>query len=303
MIRKLCYRIYHKLQKNYFSLVLISKLQKMQITTLLGDMICYPSIIRNMKNPNQETMRARKFYKENREGVKNVLSMLEDEKSKAVYRNVIAYRTGKALIKRDMYSLWDQYFCKDIIRLQNGEVFIDGGAYVGDTIERLIKEAKKQKVKIQHIVAFEPGNDNYTILRKKFSGGGIPVAMIKKGLSDSEKCLHFLERGSSSGFVSTHNKSDSESVPVPVIDIDSVKECRDATFIKMDIEGAEMDALYGARKTILHNHPKLAVCIYHSDADMIRIAAYIHELVPEYRLYVRHHTRRDHETVLYAVIG
>lgn len=148
-------------------------------------------------------------------------------------------------------------------------------------------------------MAFEPGNSNYKVLSKKFVEGDVTVTMIKKGLSDSEKHLRFLDRGSSSGIVS---QDVSTGTMIPVTNIDSVEECRDATFIKMDIEGAEMEALYGAKETIMRNHPKLAICIYHSDADMIRIAEYIHGLVPEYKLYVRHHTKRNHETVLYAVI-
>lgn len=63
-----------------------------------------------------------------------------------------------------------------------------------------------------------------------------------------------------------------------------------------------MDALKGARMTIQTNYPKLAICIYHSDEDMLRIIEYIHELVPEYRLYVRHHSKSNVETVLYAVL-
>ncbi|WP_026491286.1 FkbM family methyltransferase [Butyrivibrio sp. XPD2002] len=93
-----------------------------------------------------------------------------------------------------------------------------------------------------------------------------------------------------------------DNISIKICSIDDTPECEGASFIKMDIEGAEWDALHGAEKTICRNKPKLALCIYHSDEDMIRIAEYIHELVPEYRLYVRHHTRRNHETVLYAVI-
>lgn len=86
-----------------------------------------------------------------------------------------------------------------------------------------------------------------------------------------------------------------------MINIDAVPECKNATFIKMDIEGMEWDALHGAVETIKRNHPKLAICIYHSDEDMIRIVEYIHEIAPEYKLYVRHHSKREYETVLYAV--
>lgn len=70
----------------------------------------------------------------------------------------------------------------------------------------------------------------------------------------------------------------------------------------MDIEGSELPALEGAKQTILRNKPKLAISIYHSDEDMLRIVEYIHELVPEYKLYIRAHTMGIAETVLYAVI-
>ena len=73
------------------------------------------------------------------------------------------------------------------------------------------------------------------------------------------------------------------------------------SFIKMDIEGSEMDALKGAKETIQKNHPKLAICIYHSNEDMLRIPEFIHELVPEYELYIRAHTMGIAETVLYAI--
>lgn len=69
----------------------------------------------------------------------------------------------------------------------------------------------------------------------------------------------------------------------------------------MDIEGSEMDALIGAEQTIRRNHPKLTICIYHSDEDMIRIIEWIHHIDPKYRLYVRHHSRSAVETVVYAV--
>ena len=74
------------------------------------------------------------------------------------------------------------------------------------------------------------------------------------------------------------------------------------SFIKMDIEGAEMSALRGAEQLIRRDHPDLAVCVYHSISDLFEIPLYIHSLVPEYRLYLRHHTPVFCETVCYAVI-
>lgn len=72
--------------------------------------------------------------------------------------------------------------------------------------------------------------------------------------------------------------------------------------IKMDVEGAELESLKGARETILRNRPKLAICIYHKPEDMTEIPLYIKSLVPEYKFFVRHHSNYFAETVLYAIV-
>jgi len=69
----------------------------------------------------------------------------------------------------------------------------------------------------------------------------------------------------------------------------------------MDVEGAELESLKGAEKTIRRDRPKLAICIYHKPEDMTEIPLFIKELVPEYKLYVRMHANDGSETVLYAI--
>jgi FkbM family methyltransferase len=73
------------------------------------------------------------------------------------------------------------------------------------------------------------------------------------------------------------NERASNILTVDAVAIDDVEECADATFIKMDVEGAEMDTLIGAYNTIAKNRPKLAICLYHSDEDMIRLIEWVHE--------------------------
>lgn len=75
----------------------------------------------------------------------------------------------------------------------------------------------------------------------------------------------------------------------------------DVSFIKMDIEGAEMDALHGAAELIKSKKPKLAICIYHKLEDLWEIPLYIRSLVVGYDFYVRQHTPLYLETVLYAI--
>lgn len=136
-----------------------------------------------------------------------------------------------------------------------------------------------------------------TVLKRKYCDDE-RIKLINSGLSKQSGELYFYEQGSSS-YLTTKERSNSI---VTIAAIDEITECRNATWIKMDIEGAEWDALHGAERVIRKNRPKLTICIYHSDEDMIRIAEWVHETVPKYKLYVRHHTRRDHETVLYAII-
>ena len=76
----------------------------------------------------------------------------------------------------------------------------------------------------------------------------------------------------------------------------------DAGFIKMDIEGAERNALIGAKNTIIKNKPVLTVCIYHKPEDFFDIPLLIEETVPgEYEYYVRQYRYGQSETVLYAM--
>jgi len=74
------------------------------------------------------------------------------------------------------------------------------------------------------------------------------------------------------------------------------------TFIKMDIEGAEVEAVSGAADIIRSQKPKLAICVYHSKEHIIKIPFLLKKLVPEYKIYLRHHSPSLLDTVCYATI-
>jgi hypothetical protein len=95
--------------------------------------------------------------------------------------------------------------------------------------------------------------------------------------------------------------SDAGNTIVEVDTIDNILQGQRATFIKMDIEGAELNALKGAEQTIKKYKPKLAICVYHKADDFTTIPQYIKSLVPEYKLYFRVHRCSPQESVLYAV--
>lgn len=249
----------------------------------------------------EERKKANIFFKENKEKTEKILSILNDEKSKEIFKKMILYRSS--LNQKDLppYCLNDEYFPKDIIKLSDCEVFTDCGAYDGDTIMRFIKETNG---KYKQIIAFEPDTKNFnTIKKNNFKN----CCCFKLGLWNEKKTLNFYEDGSASSklvqtnAVTTRFENKRIEVAISLEAIDNIKECTESTFIKMDIEGAELNALKGARKTIYKNRPKLAICIYHADNDMLDIPLWIHGLNLGYKLYVRQHFGGCQETVLYAI--
>ena len=187
-----------------------------------------------------------------------------------------------------------QYFDTDIISDHSKGVFIDGGCFdLGDSIQFLALFPNAEKV-----YAFEPDRENYeNCLKKiKYIQSGDKIEMINKGLYDSTGEKHFVCDGDSSRI------SDGSSETIQTISLDDFMENKEkVSFIKMDIEGAEMDALEGARKTIIRDKPDLAICIYHKNSDILDILRQILDIYPNYRLYIRHYSEYHWETVVYAV--
>lgn len=73
------------------------------------------------------------------------------------------------------------------------------------------------------------------------------------------------------------------------------------TFIKMDVEGVEMEALKGCQNHIKKDRPILAISLYHNVEDIYEIPLFINGIVEEYRFDIRHYTPYHGETVLYAI--
>jgi hypothetical protein len=80
---------------------------------------------------------------------------------------------------------------------------------------------------------------------------------------------------------------------------DLLRDCR-ATYIKMDVEGAELEALRGGEVVIRRDLPILAVSAYHRPDDLWRIPLLMRALSPEYELFLRPHYEFT-DLVCYAV--
>lgn len=192
---------------------------------------------------------------------------------------------------------WEQYFDPDIIKLHEDEVFIDAGVLNLGTSLRFMEECQKSHVKNFKIHAFEPDGASYVRCMDMLKN--MPDTNIKlynAGLWSEDTTLYFSEMGNGASRISKEKTGTS----INTVALDGCVS-DPVTFIKMDIEGSELEALKGSREIIKKYRPRLAVCVYHKKEDMVEIPAYIKELVPEYKLYIRHYSNDAGETVLYAI--
>lgn len=247
------------------------------------------------RNSTDEQRHFAKVMDDLSDKVDMVEQMLADDMSKRVYRSVIEYRktkdrkylTGRVVSKH-------QYFQGDIFRTTPHERFVDGGSYDGADILRFAKFAGQYEA----IYAFEPMTEMIGDIEKKVKRHGLKnVHIYPVGLWKEKASLCFNFDGNASD-ISTDGNGDT----VPVDSLDHLFPDTDITWIKMDIEGSEIEALHGAAALIKRATPKLSICIYHKPEDLVEIPLLINELVPEYKLYIRHHTHRGLETVLYATV-
>ena len=245
-------------------------------------------------------LKARHYYSSNQKRIDDICGWLSDEKSVDTYKKLIAMRQYYRAEDIPLYNYFDQYFPKDLPEFSEkwngGEVIIDCGAFNGDTSEKIANKVKKYDM----IYAFEPDKNNIIQLKKRCKRIN-NLEIICAACSDRDGMLAFVELDSSGGSHIDNEKNEYAN-EVECKCIDTVIGDGRCDFIKMDIEGAEWDALHGAKNTIIRNRPRLAISIYHSDEDMIRLIEYIHELIPEYKLYVRAHTMGIAESILYAYV-
>lgn len=192
-----------------------------------------------------------------------------------------------------------QYFDDRLLNFSEGEVFVDGGCYDFGTSRILLDRMKRLGMCCRRIYAFEPDKKNFDGCIKRIKENGFEnVELIQAGLWSSNAYVQFEALGNNASHIISEEEEQENKVRVVTLDSQITEK---VTFIKMDIEGAELEALKGARKLLLRDKPKLAVCIYHKKEDLWEIPYYIKTLVPDYKLYIRHYSNCECDSVLYAV--
>lgn len=226
------------------------------------------------------------------EGYRLAFHLLEDNKSRQVLLERIGcYMTSELITSSGEKN---QYFDPEIITLRQDEVFVDGGMYTGDTAQAFFQFSNNQ---YNHYYGFEPDKRNFLAAKENLCGQP-EVTLVRKGLWNSRQQFAF------SGSLASSSKLDdgvgSDLVEVTALDI-FFQDKEPPTFIKMDIEGAELEALRGAEGLIRKYKPKLAICAYHKPEDVYTLPKLIKSFRSDYRFYLRHYTNTIYETVLYGI--
>lgn len=211
------------------------------------------------------------------------------------WKNILLPRFGKIVL-----SCGKQYFDCPYIQPVEDEVFIDAGGFDGQTVLDYIAWSGG---KYKKVYTFEPNPFSIKSMKERLKDIE-RIEIIGKGTWSESGNLCFTQNGMGSK-VNTGTYEENAQNRVEVISIDEVLKKageKKIGYIKMDVEGAELQSLEGAKESIVHSKPRLAISIYHKAEDLLTISTYLKELVPEYKFCIRHYSNYHWETVLYAYV-
>lgn len=224
--------------------------------------------------------------------ISEVYSSLYDDFSRKVFADVINFRiSGKPEYLKGITTPKSEVYT-DIIRPHGNEVYVDLGAYTGDTIAELLEYTDGRYEKIY---ALEPDRRNFRKLSVSTEGME-NVEIFNCAVWECDTELMFADRSGRQSAVSQTGK------PKEARSVDSILAGGRADIIKMDVEGAENEAVNGALKTIEAYRPKLMISLYHRNCDIFSLPLKIKRINPDYRLFMRHQPYIPAwETNLYAI--
>ena len=234
------------------------------------------------------------FVRAHQDEMQCAYDLLADDLSREVFLDTVRFKlSGKMEYLRHSESDKDEVF-HNLLRPTVEEHFSDLGAYNGDTIRELLHYTDG---KFASVIALEPDRRSFRKLDEWASAnitGDVTLVQAGAWNEDTVKC--FTDQAGRQSRVAGQGKETQMRA------LDSVLSGRACTYLKMDVEGAEREAIAGAENTIRQYAPKLNIAAYHRSEDFFQLLLLIHALQPSYRLYLRHHPYVPAwDTNLYAI--
>ena len=192
-----------------------------------------------------------------------------------------------------------QYF--DYYEARENEVFVDCGCFDGATCFNFAGWCGHKG--FEHIYSFEADPKNYEKCKAALEPLG-KCDLYPYGTADVNKKVYFSADAFETSCIISREEAEKRNFEgveeIETVALDEVLSGKRVTFIKMDIEGAEYEALLGARKLIMENRPRMAISVYHKFEDFVILADLVLEMHPDYRIAFRHYGFDDLETIMYV---
>ncbi len=227
-----------------------------------------------------------------RDDISAAFELLSDDASRDVYATQLRLRLRADFESISAPSVGDQYF-PGLFSLSADEFFVDCGSYTGDTIQSFISQTSNA---FRKVIAFEADSAVMPTLQNFMDDLGPRAVLRRAAVGAHNGVVRFEGNGIGGGCINAD-----AGIEVPCVRLDDALGRERVSFIKMDIEGAELQALEGAHRVIWRDRPVLAICGYHKPDHLWRVLASLHTLAPDSKLYLRSHCADGLDTVCYAV--
>jgi FkbM family methyltransferase len=261
------------------------------------------------------------IYFENEKSITDAYDIFTDEHSKGLYIAKLAlmasnqnFELFKNFIQKYSQPVLEYgfgnyegtpedyyYFNNDVLNISQSEVYVDVGAYDGDTVHTFVETCKKNRVDYTKIHAFEPDPQCYKALIEN-TAGYHDVICNQAGVWSQSQIMKFST--SENGIHDQAGKIDQYgNIEIKVFSLDDYFRGEKVTFVKMDPGGNIIpEAIQGAANTIAQYRPKLALGSYHAAKSLFEIPLLVHQICPDYKLYLRHNTYHLCDTDLLATL-
>lgn len=217
------------------------------------------------------------FAKANAEKLRTVYNALASDSDRFTFESLVRYKlSGRAEYLYRCERSKD--YAYSLLDLGNGETYVDCGAFIGDTVAEFVSAVDGYK----YIYAIEPDIRTFKKLCTN-TDGMENIRCINAAVADGNGTTSFFAAGSRG------SRQHGLGVEIPTVSIDKVLDGKDASFIKMDVEGMESEAIDGAKETIAKHRPKMYLSCYHRSEDMFDIPLRVLAIRNDYKLHIVHH--------------